>query len=253
MHDLAFLHGGGQGSWVWNETIAALQSHSDNVTGKILALDIPGCGTKRGRVTDSLQPDDVAHELIDDLEHADMQHVVLVGHSMAGNVMPALAELRPGLFQRLIYVACSMPVPGQTIFQMLGTGLHGSNDNEVGWPIDPGKTSLSERYVAMFCNDMTEEQKNTFLKNLQHDEWPRSYFITNRFRFKNLGQVPATYIVCLQDQSLPVAWQEKFAERFRAERMIRIDAGHQAMITRPQELAELLRQEAKTANFDQSG
>lgn len=250
MHDLAFLHGGGQGSWVWNETIAALRSQT-GVFQKILTLDIPGCGAKRGRVTDSLQPHDVARELIGDLERADMQRVVLVGHSMAGNVMPALAELNLGLFQRLIYLTCSVPLPGQTIFQMLGTGLHGSNDNEVGWPIDPGKTSLTERYVAIFCNDMSAEQKHVFLKNLQHDEWPRSYFTTNRFRFKNLGQVPATYIVCLQDQSLPVAWQEKFAERFRVERIVQIDAGHQAMITRPQELAELLRQEAMTAGFDE--
>jgi len=244
MHNLAFLHGGGQGSWVWDETIAALQSQGDGV-GNVLALDVPGCGTKRGRVTDSLQPQDVAHELIDDIERAEMQNVVLVGHSMAGNVMPALAELRPDLFQRLIYVTCSMPLQGQTIFQMLGSGLHGSNDNEVGWPVDPRKTSLQERYLAMFCNDMTKAQSDSFLKDLQHDQWPKSYFTTNRFRFKNLGQVPATYVVCLQDHSLPVVWQEKFAARFHVERVVRIDAGHQAMITQPRALAEVIRKEVR--------
>jgi pimeloyl-ACP methyl ester carboxylesterase len=97
----------------------------------------------------------------------------------------------------------------------------------------------------MFCNDMTKQQSDSFLKNLQHDQWPRSFFTTNRFRFKNLGQVPATYVVCLQDRSLPVAWQEKFAARFRAERIVQIDAGHQAMITQPSALAELIRRESE--------
>jgi pimeloyl-ACP methyl ester carboxylesterase len=244
MHDLAFLHGGGQGSWVWSETLSALQSQADKNIGKILALDVPGCGAKRDRITDSLQPRDVARELIDDLERADMERIVLVGHSLAGNVMPAMAELRPDLFRRLIYLACSIPLPGQTVLQMLGTGIHGSNANEVGWPVNPRATSLQERYIAMFCNDMTNEQRDRFLSNLQHDEWPRSFFVTTDFGFKNLGEVPATYIACLRDVSLPIAWQEKFAERFHAERFIRLDAGHQAMITRPHALAKVLRDEA---------
>ncbi|MEO6716203.1 MAG: hypothetical protein ABIM50_03015 [Novosphingobium sp.] len=28
MTDFAFLHGGGQGSWVWDETIAAMKAQS---------------------------------------------------------------------------------------------------------------------------------------------------------------------------------------------------------------------------------
>jgi len=50
--------------------------------------------------------------------------------------------------------------------------------------------------------------------------------------------------VCLADGILPVAWQQKFAERFHAKRLVRIDAGHQVMNTRPQALAEILRNEA---------
>jgi len=38
-------------------------------------------------------------------------------------------------------------------------------------------------------------------------------------------------------------WQERFAEQFRADRNVRIDAGHQAMISRPEVLAEVLRRE----------
>jgi hypothetical protein len=47
--DYALLHGGGQGSWVWDETIAALGVQGGGTFGRALALDAPGCGAKRGR------------------------------------------------------------------------------------------------------------------------------------------------------------------------------------------------------------
>ncbi|MNC99561.1 hypothetical protein D3C83_178940 [compost metagenome] len=40
-------------------------------------------------------------------------------------------------------------------------------------------------------------------------------------------------------------WQETFADRFHAQRIIRVDAGHQVQNTRPHALAEILRQEAE--------
>ena len=66
--DYAFLHGGGQGSWVWDETIAALRQQSVGDIGEVIALDVPGCGTKRGRDTSAMSVDDVVNELLADLE-----------------------------------------------------------------------------------------------------------------------------------------------------------------------------------------
>jgi len=52
--DFVFLHGGGQGGWVWDETIAALDRQSGGHFGRALTLDIPGCGRKRDRTTDDI-------------------------------------------------------------------------------------------------------------------------------------------------------------------------------------------------------
>jgi pimeloyl-ACP methyl ester carboxylesterase len=240
----ALLHGGGQGGWAWEPTIAALRAQAGPDAVRSLALDIPGCGQKRGRATDGVTPLDVAHELIGDLEQSDMRDVVLVGHSLAGNVLPLLAELRPDLFRRLVYLACSIPLPGQTVQQMMGTGMQGERDDEVGWPVAPGP-EIQDKYPAMYCNDMDEHQARRFLAQLVGDEWPASYFTNTSFAFANIGAVPATYVVCLQDRSLPVGWQETFAHRFAAGRLVRLDAGHQAMITRPHALAEALLREAR--------
>lgn len=88
--NLVLVHGGGMGAWVWDETVAALD---DRV--RCLAVDAPGCGTKRGHDTSSLDVDDIADELVREIVAAGMKHVVLVGHSQA-EVMNTHPQLLAG-------------------------------------------------------------------------------------------------------------------------------------------------------------
>jgi pimeloyl-ACP methyl ester carboxylesterase len=242
--NFAFLHGGGQGSWVWDETIAALKQQSGDAVN-CLALDVPGCGTKRDRDTAAVEFDDIARELIADIEAAGLGDLVLVGHSQAGMVLPRIAEFRPDLLSRLVYVTCSAPPAGMTTIERMGGGVHGQNPDQVGWPVDPATSTIEERYRIMFCNDMDAAATDAFLAKLGSDMWPMSSYTYRDWRYDHLGTIPAAFVLCLQDMSLPPAWQERFAEVFQVGRTIRIDAGHQVMNTRPQALAEVLLSEAR--------
>jgi len=187
----------------------------------------------------------VATEFIGDINGAGMENVVLVGHSLGGQAMALMAELQPELFRRLVYVSCLIPLPGQNVAQMMGTGLHGGNPDEVGYPLDPTSSDLNDLLAAMFCNDMDDEYAAAFLAKLGVDVWPRQTYDFTDWRYDHLDPLPATYVVCLRDQSLPVGWQEVFASRFMVEEIVRVDAGHQVMNTRPEALAEILRHEAQ--------
>lgn len=244
MTNFVFAHGGGQGSWVWDETIAALEQQSGG-TAKCLALDAPGCGAKRGRDTAMVEFDDIAHELIADIEASGLRDVVLVGHSQAGMVLPRVAEFRPDLLSRLVYVTCSAPPPGMTTIERMGGGVHGQDPEQVGWPVDPATSTVEERYRIMFCNDMDEAATEAFLGKLGGDMWPMSSYAYRDWRYDHLGAIPAAFVLCLRDMSLPPEWQERFAEAFKVDRTVRIDAGHQVMNTRPQALAEVLLAEAR--------
>jgi pimeloyl-ACP methyl ester carboxylesterase len=240
----AFIHGGGQGGWVWQDTIAALYVQAAGKFGRALALDAPGCGHKRGRDTTQLSLREVAQELINDIDAAGMRDVVLVGHSQGGQVMALMVQLRPELFRRLIYVSCSIPLPGQTVIQMMGKGVQGSNADEVGWPSGSEAQDHNARYAQLFCNDMNSEMTRLFLASLDKDSWPLQTYAFTDWDTAHLEDVPASYVICLRDKILPVQWQETFATRFKAERSVRIDTGHQAMTSRPHALAEILRYEA---------
>ncbi len=239
----AFLHGGGQGSWVWAETIAALKQQSPGPL-HTLALDVPGCGTKRGRDTSQTGVEDIATELLADIETAGLRDVILIGHSQAGSIMPHMLTARPDLFRQAIYISCSIPLPGQSIMDMMGTGLHGENPDEIGWAVDPQTHSMHQRLKAMFCNDMDGAMEAAFMAQLGPDAWPAASYTHTGWRQEQLGQVPASYVLCLRDGVLPMPWQGIMAQRLRAARSIQLDCGHQAMNTRPHSLAEIIRHEA---------
>ena len=238
--NFVLLHGGGQGSWVWRELIDALTARS----AECLALDVPGCGTKRDRETTAVEFDDIATELIADIEVAGARDMTLVGHSQAGQLIPRMAELAPGLFDRLVYVTCSAAPPGRSILQLIGNCRRGDREDKVGFPLDPATTPLADQFRAMFCNDMSPAHQEAFLARLGQDNWPLSSYTHRDWRYDHLGSASSTYVICELDQSLPPSWQERFAATLQATDTVRIAAGHQAMNTQPDTLADLLLTEA---------
>ncbi len=240
-----FMHGGTQGGWIWAETIAAMQMQSGGSLGRVLALDAPGCGSKRSRDTSTLTIADVAREMVADIEAAGFSDAILVGHSQGGQLLPLMAAMQPALFRRVVYVTCLGQIPGKNILQMYGAGLHGAVADEIGFPTDPATTSPSERLRLMFCNDMDDDQRAAFFARLGPDNWPPLTYAESDWGHRHPVPVPATYVVCLQDLAIPVPWQEKFARQAEVDRMVHIDAGHQVMNTRPHGLAEILRHEAR--------
>lgn len=241
--DFAFLHGGDQASWVWGAVVAAMKAQSSPQPNRFCLLDVPGCGTKRSRDTSGIAFPDIAAELVADVAAAGLSDAVLVGHSQAGNVMPAMLAQSSGLFRRAVYVSCSAPDPGLGVAEST-FALHGRQDTNIGRWVADGTVPSIELFRHMFCNDMSRAEGDAFLALLGKDKWPDSAYTWTAWNYDDMPAVPASYVVCLQDAILPPAAQYKFADRFRAERRPRIDAAHQAMTTRPHGLAEILLHEA---------
>lgn len=248
MADFVFLHGGGQGSWIWNETIAALaQQSASTETGsaRCVALDIPGCGTKRGRDTANLSFDDIVAELAGDIAAAGLERPILVGHSQAGQVLPKLEAAMPGMFARHVYVSCIALEPGQTIADMMAMQITQDPQGPLASVFNDPHCSMRERFRVMFANDMKRADQDAFLAKLEQDAWPPIAYTHADWSYGALADVACTYVLCLRDQVLTPHWQGLFAERFGCERVVRIDAAHQVQNTRPQALAEVLLAEAR--------
>ncbi len=238
----ALLHGGGQGSWVWEETAAYLRAGG----ARTILLDVPGCGVKRGRDISETSVADIADELLADLEEAGGEDIILVGHSLAGAILPLMAEKQPGRFRQIIYVSCTAPPPDLTILDQREE-RDAANPAMAEFLAPDADPSPQARYPAMFCNDMVPDDAAAFLAKLGQDHWPMAVFSHRDWRYDHLDRTPSTYILCERDQSLPLAWQREYAAQLHCGRTVNIDAGHQAMNTQAERLSELLLAMAREA------
>lgn len=239
MADFVFLHGGGQGSWIWDETIAALALQS-GASARCLALDVPGCGTKRGRDTAMMTFDDIVNELSADIAAAGFEKPLLVGHSQAGQVLPKLEQTMPGAFVRHVYVSCIAQSNGHTIGDMMAMQIEQDPEGPLARVFTDPDCTPRERFRVMFVNDMSRPEQELFLDKLEQDAWPPVAYSHAEWSYNHLAAVPCTYVLCLKDQVLTPHWQRLFAERFRCDEIVHIDAAHQVQNTRPHALAEVL-------------
>lgn len=233
-----FLHGGNHGSWCWRRLIDVLQ---DRFEGKMLALDVPGCGTKRSSpASHALGLSELAETFVNEIRQANIHSAVLVGHSMAGVVLPYLAQRAPDLFSRVIFVSSCVPRLGESVMQTMGSGVRGDDPAVVGYPLDPTATDPLELMRAMFAPGLSTKDIDWLLHECALDHWPMSLAMEPLAVDVKKIAIPTTYIVTEQDPILPPPWQGRFAERVGAQQQLAIDAAHEVFLSHPIELADLI-------------
>jgi pimeloyl-ACP methyl ester carboxylesterase len=232
-----FLHGGQHGSWCWSALLAQM-SAADRA--RTLLLDVPGCGLKRQRGDESPTLAEVVAELNAEVAAAGFGPAVLVGHSMAGSLLPLMVAAAPQRYRQVVYLAACVPRPGDSVMATMGGTVRGLDPAVVGWPMDPATTAPEALLRAMFGPGLEAHTLSHLLHEAVQDHWPMS-LATAALPHDGQGlSVPADYIVTLQDPILPVAWQGRFAERAGARAMHQLDAPHEAFLSHPAALAALL-------------
>lgn len=232
---LVLVHGGMHAGDCWDLTIAELHRLAPHQP--ILAVDLPG---RRGRPADlsTITLKDWVGSVIDDIDDAKLQEVILVGHSLAGAIVPAVgARLGPMRLRGRVFVACFVPQQSTSVVGSVG-GLIGWYAR---WGARRGRPAAMPKLVArlLLCNGMTAEQRRFTLQRL-YPESARVIVEPVEHGCQD-GLPPALWIRTTRDRLLPTRVQRR-SQRALAARCseISIAAGHDVMVSRPGELAALL-------------
>ncbi len=241
------VHGGGHGAWCWAPTMPHL-------LGEVLAIDLPPKSVRGGPGRHESVPelrtltlDDFATSALADVDAAGLDRFVLVGHSMGGLTISQLARRVPDRIAHLVYVSCIVPPEGGSSVDALPAELRDTTREAIergrsgdGNPIG-GLDEATARF--MFCSDLDEEQARFVLDNVGTDAV--GILDESVTRTGIPPNLPKTYVKLLQDQSLAPELQDALIDNLRASPggdvdVITIDAGHDVMISRPKELADVL-------------
>jgi len=232
---VVFVHGGQHTGACWRPTVDAIGRADPSV--RALAVDLPGHGAEPGDLV-TLTIDHCVRSVVRQIDAVGASRVVLVGHSMAGITLPGVAtQLGAERVSRMVYVACCVPAQGKTVMSTLKPPVSwiaraASRFAKVSKPL-PGPIA-----TWMFANGMPKEQKRAVVAGLVPESAAVTKEAVDRSRMPDL---PTTWIITLRDRSLRPGRQRAFiANLGNVDEVLEIDTCHDAMISEPEQLAQML-------------
>jgi pimeloyl-ACP methyl ester carboxylesterase len=230
------LHGGWHGAWCWRRVTPLLRDAGHDV----VAPTLTGLGERAHLVSRDVDVSLHVRDLAAVLEMEDVRDAVLVGHSYAGVVIAAVAEVASDRIAQLVFLDAFIPRAGCALLDLLPSARAevfrgAAREHGDGWLVPlPWEQALAgwgvtdPEDVAWTLSRLTPQPMATFLEPFGASAaWE---------------QLPRTFLHCTSkpagDTFAPFA--EAAAASGSGWRFESIATGHDAMITAPEALAETL-------------
>jgi len=233
MSNYLLIHGSQHGAWCWEKTIALLKKNGH----RAFAIDLPGHGADRTPRTD-VGPAAYRQAVVDWVLTHDLRDLVIVGHSLAGLTLTLIAPLLTERITRLVFLAALIPLPGQKMLDFVPQPRQvfyletaaASPDNSFLLPYESAR--------QIFFEEISEAEARDAYTKLTPQPFRIYREPADNHKFYPL-KIPCTYILCRKDRTLPEDLCREHAGRLGAS-PVEIDAGHDAMLSHPEALVQIL-------------
>jgi pimeloyl-ACP methyl ester carboxylesterase len=227
------VHGGAHGPWCWDKLVPLLNHPA-------AAIELPGRTAASDVSPRPLRLADYSNAVVDGVDAAGFDEVVLVGHSLGGLTVTAAAGLLGERVKHVVYVAAMvagqtgapidlLPQPLRAVVRRRLARLGGGSGGYLELP-----AWVVRRY---FCNGLDDADTRT-VQGLVCPE-PTAPLLERVQRSTLPAHLPRTYIGFRSDRAIPHFMQRRFASRIGTS-PVRLDGGHDGMIGNAAGLAGLL-------------
>jgi pimeloyl-ACP methyl ester carboxylesterase len=233
------VHGAWQSAYVWTSVKEQLEKNGQ----KVIVVTLPAHGD------DNTSPATVSINAYRDKVIAAMGSVngkvMLVGHSMGGVVVSAVAEKVPTQIKKLVYIGAFLPANGQSLLDLAFQDAQ----SQLGPSLIPSTDQLTldivrENIVSIFCQDGTADVKKLVVDKFKVE--PAIPFADKvALTDLNFGSVSKCYIKTLQDHAIGTDLQSKMIAAAKITKLYSIDTGHSPFLTKPEEVTKFLLDAAK--------
>lgn len=229
MSTFVLVHGSWHGAWCWWRLIPELEA----LGHRVIALDLPTDDT-------SAMFDDYADVVCAALGTHPGDDLILVGHSLAGLIVPLVAAQRP--IRRLVYLCALVPIPGQSFAQQMAEDsemLNAGYPKGLGATDSEGRRAWVDEDLARFhlFGDCDEGTASAAIAQLR----PQA---VSPYRVPcSLSAIPnvsSTYVVCAEDRMVNPEWSRRIAHQWLSADLIEMPGSHSPFLSRAEALAKLL-------------
>lgn len=231
---LVLVHGGAHAADCWELTVAEVARRAPELP--VLAVDLPGRGSRPADLT-AVRIAECVDSAVADIAGAGLKEVVVVGHSLAGLVVPGIvAKLGDVRTREMILLAAFVPPQGLSVADTLRGALAplARSARRVERTSIP---KILARYA--FCNGMTRNQRAFTLSRLCGEAANVIFESVDRHDLPE--HVPRTWIMTLRDRALSVRQQLTAIESLGGvDTLMCLDGCHDVMVSDPAGLAAIL-------------
>lgn len=230
------VHGAFAGKYAWDEVKPMLEKEGH----KVITLDLPGHGD------DNTAPKEVTFEsyvnAVVALINAETTKVILVGHSMAGVVVSAVAEEIPSKIEKLVYLSAYIPKSGQSLQELAGMDAESQIGPNLKFTQDYSGAYLTDDItVKVFAGDCSDAIKKLVVEKSKGKLEPLAAFQAKPILTNNFNGVEKYYIETLQDIGVGTTLQKQMiADNGTIKKVFTIDCGHSAYFAKSSELVKIL-------------
>jgi pimeloyl-ACP methyl ester carboxylesterase len=240
MANFVLVHGAWHGGWCWRRVVDALQAQGH----RAFAPTLTGVGGRAHLMSSLITLETHIADVAGTIEAEELQDVVLAVHSYAGMIGTAIADRMPQRLKHLVYVDAVVPRPGES-----WSSTHASATREARLaaanaspdfsfpPPDPSVFGLAAQDHAWVQRRQTAHPGHTYQAPIAFDP-------------KRVASVPRTFVDCVKprlgtiDSIRPRVRDSRFWDgewmAGGGVRILELQTGHDAMVSAPRELTEIL-------------
>lgn len=228
------VHGSWQAPYVWDAVSKGLQKKGN----KVVVVELPGHGSDQ-TLTHMLSLNVYRDKVIEAIDKAG-EKVILVGHSMGGVVVSAVAEKIPAQISKLVYIGAFVPASEQSLGELANTDPGSKlgpllSQSEDKLTLDVNRDSLT----YLFIGDGTPAAKQRVLDHYRAEPAiPFGDKVT--LTKEGFGGVDKVYIKTLKDIVISPILQDRMIAGAGIKTIYSVNTSHSPFLAQPQTVSELL-------------
>jgi pimeloyl-ACP methyl ester carboxylesterase len=230
------VHGAFHGGWCWQRVARRLVAQGHVA----YAPSLTGTGDRAHLMSRTLGIETFVTDVTNLIVSEELADVVLVGHSFGGRVIAGVADQMPERLQRLIFVDGALPTSGVSMLDAMAPEIRTARIARA--EAFSGGMSVPPPDPARFGLREPEDLEWVGRRMTPHPAGVEASALTLANALGN--GLPCTYAHCVDPPFVTVADAAARAKEQPGWRYVELATGHEAMVSAPEAVAELLMTEA---------